>query len=92
MSAELRRLFPEGLKETDCERFKLWQQPVISFFPKAPPFLTDEGAEEYNKTITIELDQKTTVKVTPYNFVCVESFLAYQAEHDYILSQQGGNN
>ena len=47
------------------------------------------GDDTSIKTITVELNAKTTTKVVPYTFKCVESFLAYQAEHDYILAQQG---
>ena len=47
------------------------------------------GDDTSIKTITVELNTKTTTKVVPYTFKCVESFLAYQAEHDYILAQQG---
>ena len=88
MSAELRRLFPEGLKATDCERFKPRQQPAVPFVPMTPPS-SEEGGDYHTKTITVELNKKTTTKVIPYTFICVESFLAYQAEHEYILSQQG---
>ena len=87
MSAELRRLFPQGLKATDCERFKPRQPPAIPFLLKALPSSSELGDDTTIKTITVELDSKTTTKVEPYVLKDVESFLAYQAEHEYILSQ-----
>jgi hypothetical protein len=89
MSAELRRLFPDGLKATDFERFKPRQAPTIPFVSKTPPTGDEQGDDISAKTITVELNNKTTTKVLPYVFQCVESFLAFQAEHDYILAQQG---
>ncbi len=89
MSAELRRLFPEGLKATDCERFKPRQPPAIPFISKTAPASDEQGDDTSANTITVELNNKTTTKVKPYVFLCVESFLAFQAEHEYILAQQG---
>jgi hypothetical protein len=89
MSAELVRLFPDGLKASDCERFKPRQPPAIPFLSKTLPSSVEVGDDTKTKTITVELNAKTTTKVEPYVFRDVESFLAYQAEHDYILAQQG---
>ena len=89
MSAELQRLFPDGLKATDSERFKPRQPPAIPFLLKALPSSSELGDDTTIKTITVELNNKTTTKVEPYIFKDVESFLAYQAEHDYIFPQQG---
>ena len=49
---------------------------------------TEEGEEDYHKTITIELTEKTYTKVTPHSFRNVEDFLVYQKQHDYVLLQQ----
>ena len=86
MSAELQRLFPDWLKTTDCERFKPRQPPAIPFISKTLPSRDEVGDGTSIKTITVELNTKTTTKVVPYTFTCVESFLGYQAEHGYILA------
>ena len=57
---------------------------------KTLPSSDEIGDDTKTKTITVELNAKTTTKVAPYYvFNDVESFLAYQAEHEYILAQQG---
>ena len=89
MSAELQRLFPNGLKAADCERFKPCQPHAIPFLSKTLTPSDEVGGGTSIKTITVKLNNKTTTKLVPYTFKCVESFLAYQAEHDYILAQQG---
>ena len=87
MSAELRRLFPEGLKNNEAERGKPRHEPPLRFAP-SKSVQPDDGEDTNSKTITVELGQKTTMKVVPYVFVDVESFLAYQKQHTYILDQQ----
>ena len=87
MSAELLRLFPEGMKHNEAERGKPRHDPPLRFVPTKKPD-SEEGDESYNQTITVELNLKTTQKVVPYTFVDVESFLGYQKQHEYILSQQ----
>ena len=87
MSADIRRLFPVGLKPGECERGKPRHEPPLSFNPPALP-TTEEGEEDYTKTITVELTAKTHAKLTPHSFRNVEDFLAYQKMHDYVLSQQ----
>ena len=87
MSADIRRLFPGGLKPDECERGKPRHDPPLRFNPPALP-TTEEGEEEYTKTITVELTAKTHAKLTPHSFRNVEDFLAYQKMHDYVLSQQ----
>ena len=89
MSAKLHRLFPDGLKATDCERFRPRQPPDIPFLSKTLPSSNEVGDDTSIKTITVKLNNKTTTKVVPYTFKCVELFLAYQVEHDCILAQQG---
>ena len=87
MSAEIRRLFPEGLKHNEAERGKPRHEPPLRFAPnKSPEY--DDGDDTKSKSITVELNQKTTMKVIPYSFVNVESFLGYQKQHVYILDQQ----
>jgi len=88
MSADIRRLFPEGLKPGECERGKPRHEPPLSFIPPTLP-APEEGEEDYHKTITVELTAKTHTKLTPHSFRNVEDFLAYQNMHDYVLSQQG---
>ena len=87
MSADIRRLFPEGLKPGECERGKPRHEPPLSFIPPTLPAF-EEGEEDYTKTITVELTAKTHAKLTPHSFRNVEDFLAYQKMHDYVLSQQ----
>lgn len=69
------------------ERFKPHHLLPISFVLKIP-LVIEEAGDNYNKSITVELDIKTTVEMTPYIYLRVKNFLGYQAEHDYILSQQ----
>ena len=87
MSAELKRLFPNGLKHAECKRGKMRHLPPLRFVPTrhAPK---EEGDEDYNKTITVELDSKTTSKIAPHTFVNIEDFLMHQKHHSYVLSQQ----
>ena len=87
MSADIRRLFPEGLKPGKCKRGKPRHEPPLSFVPLPLP-VSEEGGEDYHKTITIELTGKTHAKIIPHFFRNVEDFLAYQKQLDYVLSQQ----
>ena len=87
MSAEIRRLFPDGLKDAEAERGKPRHVPPLRFVPAKPPE-NEDGEDDYNKSITVELTNKTTMKVVPYTFLDVESFLGYQKQFQYILSQQ----
>ena len=87
MSAEIRRLFPEGLKDAEAERGKPRHVPPLRFVP-SKSLDTEDGEDDYNKSITVELTNKTTMKVVPYTFLDVESFLGYQKQFQYILSQQ----
>ena len=73
MSAELHRLFPEGLKHAEAERGKPRHEPPLCFVPtKAPE--SEQGDDITEKSITVELTDDTTMKVTPYTFSDVESF------------------
>ena len=83
----MKRLFPDGLKHNECERGKMRHLPPLRFVPQrhAPK---EEGDEDYNKTITVELDSKTTSKIVPHTFVSIEDFLMFQKHHSYVLSQQ----
>ena len=76
MSADIRRLFPKGLKPGECERGKLRHNPPLSFIPPTLP-ASEEREEDYNKTINVELTAKTHTKLTPHSFRNVEDFLAY---------------
>jgi len=87
MSAEIRRLIPEGLKNNEAERGKPRHEPPLRFVPNKS-LDNEDGEDEYNKSITVELNLKTTMKVVPYAFIDVESFLGYQKQHMYILDQQ----
>jgi hypothetical protein len=87
MSADIRRLFPEGLKPSVCERGKPRHEPPLRFAPPALPS-AEEGEDDYNKTISVELSEKTTTKIVPHVFRTVEDFLVYQKNHDYVLLQQ----
>jgi len=90
MSAELHRLFPEGLKHAEAERGKPRHEPPLRFVPtKAPE--SEQGDDITEKSITVELTDDTTLKVTPYTFSDVESFLTLQKRHQYILDQQDAN-
>ena len=72
------------MKANEVEHGKPRHKPPVCFVPNK--FLeTEDGKDEYNKLITVELDQKTTMKVIPYTFINVESFLGYQKVHMYIL-------
>ena len=84
MSADIRRLFPEGLKPSLCERGKPRHEPPLRFAPPALPS-AEEGEDDYNKTISVELSEKTTTKIVPHVFRTVEDFLVYQKQHDYVL-------
>ena len=73
MSAELHRLFPEGLKHAEAEHGKPHHEPPLRFVPtKAPE--SEQGDDITEKSITVELTDDTTMKVTPYTFSDVESF------------------
>ena len=87
MSAEIQRLFPAGLKNSEAERGKPRHEPPLCFVPNKS-LDTKDGEDKYNKLITVELNKKTTMKVAPYIFINNESFLAYQKQHMYILDQQ----
>ena len=87
MSAEIRRLIPEGLKNNEAERGKPRHEPPLRFVPNKS-LDNEDGEDEYNKSITVELNLKTTMKVVPYAFIDVESFLGYQKQHMSILDQQ----
>jgi len=87
MSAEIRRLYPEGLKDSACKRGQPCHMPSLRFAPSIRP-VREDGDEDYTPSITVELDQKTTAKVIPHTFSNVEDFLSFQNHHDYILSQQ----
>ena len=86
MSANIRRLFLDGLKLGKYEHGKPRHKPPLSFIP--PSLLAaEEGEEDYHKTITVELTEKNHAKVTLHSFQNVEDFLVYQKHHDYVLSQ-----
>jgi len=87
MSAEIRRLFPEGLRNNEAERGKPRHDPPLRFSP-SKSLQADYGEDTKSKSITVELGQKMTMKVIPYVFLDVESFLGYQKQHTYILDQQ----
>jgi len=87
MSAEIKRLFPEGLRNNEAERSKPRHDPPLRFVP-VKSLAKEDGVDEDDKSITVELCNKTTLKVVPYSFVDVESFLNYQKKHAYILDQQ----
>ena len=87
MSTNIRHLFPKGLKHGECECGKPCHEPPLTFIPLTLP-ASEEGEEDYTKTITVELTAKTHTKLTPHSFRNVEDFLAYQNMHDYVLSQQ----
>jgi hypothetical protein len=84
MSAEIRRLFPKGLKHNKAERGKPRHEPPLRFAPNKS-LENDDGDDTNRKLITVELNQKTTMKVISYLFVNIESFLGYQKQHVYIL-------
>ena len=85
MSADIRRLHPE-LKHSSFERGKPRHEPPLRFKP--PDILAEDGEELNVRSITIELDSKTTSKIVPHTFISVEDFLSFQKQHDYIMSQQ----
>jgi hypothetical protein len=74
MNAKLNCLFPEGLRHAEAERGKPCHKPTLHFVPtKAPK--AEDGVEIKEKLITVELTDDTTMKVSPYTFSDVESFL-----------------
>ena len=76
MSAEIWRLFFKGLKDNEVEHGKPRHEPPLRFVPSKS--LDIEGREdEYNMSITIELNQQITINVVTYTFINVESFLGY---------------
>ena len=85
MSADIRRLHPE-LKHSSFERGKPRHKPPLRFKP--PDILAEDGEELNVRSITIELDSKTTSKIVPHTFISVEDFLSFQKQHDYVMSQQ----
>ena len=87
MSADICRLFPEGLEPGKCERGKPRHEPLLRFIHPTLP-VSEEGEEDYHKTTNVELTEKTHAKLTPHSFRNVEDFLAYQKMHDYVMSQQ----
>ena len=87
MSAEIHRLFPGGLRHAESERGKPRHSPPLRFVPTKG--LPKEDTEDSPlKTITVELAQKTSQKVTLYDFGGVETFLLMQKNHEYFLAQQ----
>ena len=76
MSAKIRGLIPEGLKNNKAERGKPRHEPPLRFVPNKS-LDKEDGEDEYNKSITVELNQKTTMKVVTYVFIYVEIFLGY---------------
>jgi hypothetical protein len=90
ISAKLQRLLPLGLRHAKEERGKPHHKPPLRFIPtKAPE--AEDGVEIKEKSITVELTDDTTMKVTLYTFSNVESFLLLQKHHQYILDQPDAN-
>ena len=88
MSAEINRLYPEGLKYVAAERGKPRHDPPLRFAPRKQPTKSEDGSMT-PKTITVDLDGDTTTKIVPHLFFDIENFLKMQVNHRYILSQQG---
>jgi len=73
-----------GVENNEAERGKPRHEPPLRFVPNKS-LDNEDGEDKYNKLITAELNQKTTIKVVPYVFIDVESYLGYQKQHMYIL-------
>ena len=87
MSAEIHRLFPDGLKHAEAEKGKPRYDPPLRFVPTKVPSGEDRD-DKTLKTVSVELSQKTTQKITLYEYHGTESFLQLQKLHDYCLDQQ----
>ena len=88
MSAEIHRLFPDGLKHAEAEKGRPRYDPPLRFVPTKVPS-GDDTSDKTLKTVTVELSQKTTQKVPLYEFHGTETFLQLQKLHSYCLDQQG---
>ena len=73
MSAKIRHLFPEELKNAKAERRKQRHKPPLCFVP-TKTLESEEGGDVKDKSITVKLCNETTMKVTPYTFNDIESF------------------
>eukprot|EP00957_Ditylum_brightwellii_P198528 15130598-Ditylum_brightwellii.AAC.1 len=67
MSAEIYCQFPGGLRHAEAERGKPRQTLPIHFVPPKRP-MKDNMDGSPLKTITVELTQETTQKVSLYEF------------------------
>ena len=76
MSAEIKWLFPERLKDAEAERGKPCHVLPLCVVP-SKSLDTEDGEDNYNKPITIKLTNKTTMKDVPYTFLDIKSFLGY---------------
>ena len=86
MSAEIHRLFPEGLKYAKAEREKSPHDPPLRCVPLTASEKEDVKGTKL-KMITVVLDQDTTQKVCLYEFDVIETFLKMQKKYSYFLAQ-----
>ena len=91
MSAEILRLFPDGLSNKRVEKCPPRHNPPCRFVPMKPAKV-EEGEYTTKDTITVELGVKTTAKVKPFVFTNVEGLLKMQVHHEYIIQQQESKN
>ena len=82
MSAEIRRLFPKGPRHAKAEKGKPRYDPPLHFVPSKVSSREDVD-DKTPKTVTVELGQKTSQKVSLYEYDGVETFLKMQKMHKY---------
>ena len=87
MSAKNHRFFPEGLRHAEAKKGKPQYDAPLCFVPSKGSSKEDTD-DKTLKTVTVELSQKTTQKVSLYEYDDIEAFLQLQKLYDYYLSQQ----
>ena len=71
---------PRGVENNEAEHGKPRHEPPLRFIPNKS-LDNEDGEDKYNKSITIELNQKTTMKVVTYASIDAKNFLGYQKQH-----------
>ena len=82
MSVEIYQFFPEGLKHAEAEKGKPRYDPPLYFVPSKVSSREDMD-DKTLKTVIVELSQKTSQKVSLYEYEGVETFLMMQKMHRY---------
>ena len=74
VSAEIHRLFPEGLKHAKAERRKPRHETPLHFVP-SKVLKEKDGQDSTLKTITVELNRKTSQKYLYMSMCALKLFL-----------------